>query len=498
MLRSNEQSANITVIDEDTVPAKTIISIPESKKQKKGNGDELFDEALFLVKEANENIANRKNDRAIELLDKAYSLILSTDENNKQRDDLRLLISKSLVTAYGASIATTSKNKSEIPLVMNPDVEYEIRSFQTRERDFFISAYEKSSLYRAIMVKELRKAGLPEELSWLPLVESGFKIKAFSRARALGLWQFIPSTGYRYGLMRDEWIDERMDVLKSTGAAIAYMSDMHKMFGDWLTVLAAYNCGEGRVMRLIKKQDSDYADYFWDLYRQLPRETARYVPRFLAVLHITNDPEKYGFNLAKISDRSVSDYKIIKTNKPMLLSNIAQYGNVSAELLSEFNPELRFQATPNREYALRVPRDSASTIEQIIDKVPLWRIKVAKDRVGHSFVTHEVKAGESLASIAKKYGTTTKSLRNYNRQALRGGMVSGIQLTIPVRSTKSFKKDSKKNASTAKEHVKRYKVKKGDTLLSISRKTGVSATKIKGINNIKGNTVKTGQSIRLE
>ena len=142
--------------------------------------------------------------------------------------------------------------------ITNADVEKEIRQFQTVERDFFISSYQRSMIYRPVILRELRKAGLPEELSWLPLVESGFKISALSSARALGLWQFIPSTGYKYGLNRDDWVDERMDVEKSTHAAIDYFKDLHAMFGDWLTVLAGYNCGEGRVMRTIAAQHINY------------------------------------------------------------------------------------------------------------------------------------------------------------------------------------------------------------------------------------------------
>ena len=187
--------------------------------------------------------------------------------------------------------------RSEIPIMTNADVEKEIRQFQTVERDFFISSYQRSAMYRPMILRELKKAGLPEELSWLPLVESGFKINALSTARALGLWQFIPSTGYKYGLNRDDWVDERMDMEKSTRAAIDYMKELHTMFGDWLTVLAAYNCGEGRIMRTIASQHINYLDRFWDLYYKLPYETARYVPRFLATVMIIRDPQKYGMDL---------------------------------------------------------------------------------------------------------------------------------------------------------------------------------------------------------
>jgi membrane-bound lytic murein transglycosylase D len=142
-----------------------------------------------------------------------------------------------------------------------------------------------------MILEKLEAAGLPAELSWLPLIESGFKVKALSRARALGLWQFIPSTGYKFGLKRDQYIDERIDFEKSSDAAIAYLKELHNIFGDWSTVLAAYNCGEGRVLRVIRTQNINYLDDFWDLFGRLPFETARYVPRFLAAAPVAQGIE---------------------------------------------------------------------------------------------------------------------------------------------------------------------------------------------------------------
>ena len=141
-----------------------------------------------------------------------------------------------------------------------------------------------------------RKRVCPKSCRGFPLIESGYKVKALSKARALGLWQFIPSTGYKFGLKRDQYIDERIDPIKSTDAAIAYLKELHNIFGDWATVLAAYNCGENRVLRVIRSQNINYLDNFWDLYERLPRETARYVPRFLATLHIMNDLAQYGLD----------------------------------------------------------------------------------------------------------------------------------------------------------------------------------------------------------
>ncbi len=232
----------------------------------------------------------------------------------RQKDDLRLMIARKILEIYTGRRTATIGKASEIPLIMNADVEKEIRSFQTIERNFFERSYERAGYYLPLMKQQLRQAGLPEELAWLPLVESGFQVHALSKARALGPWQFIPSTGYKYGLNRDLFIDERMSVEKSTQAAIAYLTDLHGLFGDWLTALAAYNCGEGRVLKVISRQQINYLDHFWDLYSQLPNETARYVPRFLATLHIVKNPKKFGMNLPEPYAKPIA-YETVKTQQ---------------------------------------------------------------------------------------------------------------------------------------------------------------------------------------
>jgi len=285
---------------------------------------DLMENALDILEVADNYWKNGDIENTLNELDKAYALLLDTNgdvEIARQKDDLRLLISQRIMAVYSSKRGPTNGKASEIQLIMNPDVEKEIRSFQGPEREFFTSSYLRSGLYREIIVTELKKAGVPEELFWLPLVESGFKVSAYSSARALGLWQFIPSTGYKFGLTRDEWMDERMDVLKSTRAAIAYLKELHAMFGDWLTVLAAYNCGEGRVLRVISSQHINYFDRFWDLYSRLPHETARYVPRFLATLHIVRNPAKYGFELQTTTD-TLMNYETVKVDKMMKLSDV--------------------------------------------------------------------------------------------------------------------------------------------------------------------------------
>ncbi|MFP3928503.1 MAG: lytic transglycosylase domain-containing protein, partial [Desulfobacteraceae bacterium] len=268
---------------------------------------DLIDSAMEFYQASSDFWEQGDLENALDALDKAYSLILQVDDESEpailqQKEDLRITISRRIIEVYSSRFTVANGSYKAIPLDMNEEVEKALKLLKGRDRNFFMEAYRRSGIYRPMILEKLQEAGLPEELSWLPLIESGYKVRALSSARALGLWQFIASTGYKYGLKRDQWIDERMDPEKSTEAAISYLKELHQIFGDWTTVLAAYNCGERRVLNRIKSQKIQYLDNFWDLYRELPRETAFYVPKFLAVLHILNDPEAHGFDLPPVHE----------------------------------------------------------------------------------------------------------------------------------------------------------------------------------------------------
>ena len=486
--------------DEITV----VVPSENSKKDKEEEQEEeqdLMEKALDLMEVADNYWEKGDVENTLNILDKAYALILDTNGDTavtRQKDDLRLLISRRILAVYSAKQSATNGKASEIPLITNADVEKEIRSFQGQERDFFISSFQRSGMYRPIIIKELKKAGLPEELSWLPLVESGFKISALSRARALGLWQFIPSTGYKYGLNRDEWIDERMDVEKSTEAAIAYLKELHGMFGDWLTVLAAYNCGEGRVLRVISSQHINYFDRFWDLYYKLPNETARYVPRFLATLHIIKDPQKYGMDLGSTIEKPV-DYEFVKANKVMKLQDIALKLEISEETLNLLNSELRYKITPDREYDLKIPAVSIARYNSVAVEIPeSEKPKFSSGRM--VFVRHRVKSGETLGSIAKRYKVSTASIASFNN--VKKGLVAGQKLKIPiyrvVRMTRN-NQASKMNRVQASAHQSKnmYKVKRGDTLLIIAKRFNIPVNQLKEINNLDSNSIRVGQILKI-
>ena len=457
---------------------------------------DIMEEALVLLNESHDYWVNGDLETALEMLDQAYAILLDLNGNPdiaRQKDDLRLMISKRIVTLYN-SIATNAKGaRSEVPIMTNADVEKEIRQFQTVERDFFISSYQRSALYRPMILKELKKAGLPEELSWLPLVESGFKINALSTARALGLWQFIPSTGYKYGLNRDDWVDERMDMEKSTLAAIEYMKELHMMFGDWLTVLAAYNCGEGRIIRTIASQHINYLDRFWDLYYKLPYETARYVPRFIATVMIIRDPQKYGMDLGNGKTPALS-YETVVINKSVRLSDIARKMEVPEDTMNILNAELTHRITPNRPYKLRVPTEMSGQFMTVIDEIPLadtHRETFRKKR--NVAITHKVRKGETLASIAGKYKTTVVAIRSANQLSKKDMAVAGQKLSIPIPISAGESGITKKS-----EAIIRHKVKKGDTLASLARKYDISSSEIKRVNRLESDQLKVGQTIRIE
>lgn len=469
-------------------PSPQIITDPMEEAE----GD-IMEEALVLLNASHGYWVNGDFEAALELLDEAYALLLDTNGNPniaRQKDDLRLMISKRILTLYN-SIQTNAKGiRSEIPLIVNPDVEKEIRQFQTVERDFFISSYHRSAMYRPIILRELKKAGLPEELSWLPLVESGFKINALSTARALGLWQFIPSTGYKYGLNRDDWVDERMDMEKSTRAAIDYLKELHTMFGDWLTVLAAYNCGEGRIMRTIASQHINYLDRFWDLYSKLPHETARYVPRFIATVLVIRDPQKYGIDLGA-GKMSALSYETVQINKSMRLQDIARKLEYPEETLNILNAELRHRVTPNRPYKLRVPTDTAGELLKVVDEIASAETPRESSRRGVA-IKHRVRQGETLASIAGKYKTTEGAIRNANPHLKKKPLAAGQRLNVPIQGSRIASTKVQKQAS-----VINHKVQKGDTLLSVARKYDITTADIRKANHLEGDKLKLGQTLRI-
>jgi len=452
-----------------------------------------LDEALELCELSQDYWQQGELENAVEALDRAYALILSVDTSDQpkliqQKEDLRFMISKRILEIYASRNIVVNGNHNAIPIAINRHVQAEIDLFtKGNERSFFIESYKRSGLYRDRIAGALKEAGLPEELSWLPLIESGFKVNALSRSRALGLWQFIPSTGYKFGLQRNKFIDERMDPDKSTRAAIDYLKELHGMFGDWSTVLAAYNCGEGRVLRVIRSQNINYLDNFWDLYERLPRETARYVPRFLATLHVLNHPEQYG--LENLAADPPLEYETVTINKQTGLRNIAESIDVDENSLMALNPELRYKILPDDSYSLRVPPGSGEMLLAKIDHLPVSQPPQP------AYVYHRVRPGETLSVIARRYRTSVGSIMRANNMRRSNYIVAGKRLKIPQRGymNNTLQAAQKPPHGEAVTHT----VQKGDSLYIIAKHYGTTTAKIQELNNLSTTDLHIGQVLTI-
>lgn len=466
---------------------------PVKNEKTAKEGQPLLDEALAFCEEAQSLWQKGELEKALDALDNAYALIVDVDTQEdvkliQQKEDLRFLISKRILEIYASRNIVVNGHYDEIPLKMNRHVEKEIKRFTGYEKKFFIQSYARSGKYRSYILQELKKAGLPEELSWLPLIESGFKSKALSRARALGLWQFIPSTGYKFGLKRNSYIDERIDYMKATDAAIAYLKELHSIFGDWATVLAAYNCGEGRVLKVIRTQNVNYLDNFWDLYERLPLETARYVPRFYATLHIIKNPEKYGF------DNLVADppleYDTLAVNRQLHLKDVAKAMGTDLKKLKDLNPELRYNLLPPESYTLRIPKGTKEAMLAKIDTIPISKLPQ------RTYTYHRVRRGQTLSIIAKRYRTSVRAIMRANNMRRSHYIRAGKRLRIPLRGY-TYAKSSNRTKQSSIPSSGRHYVRKGDSLWIIAKRYATTVHKIRKANKLSSNHLYIGQPLKI-
>lgn len=454
-----------------------------------------IDQSLEWCNQAQEMWEAGRLEDALSYLDDAYATLLEIDPDvsldiNQQKEDIRFLISKRILEIYASRQVVVAGSHDEIPITLNEHVQYEIKRLTGPEKQFLINSLKRSGRFRPYILSQLKAAGLPEELSWLPLIESGYQIRALSSARALGLWQFIPSTGHKFGLARNQYIDERMDPEKSTRAAIAYLKELHNLFGDWTTVLAAYNCGEGRVLRTIRNQRLNYLDNFWDLYQDLPRETARYVPRFLATLHIIQNLDTYGITVD--NPLHPLPYRSFDVKKQLRLTDIAREISVSADELRELNPELRDDILPPESYRLKIPASKSDIFLARVDKI---RTTYSAPQLTTGTVYHKIRRGETLSSIATRYGTTVNAVARANNIRRNHRIIAGSTIKVPA-SGKTYNAASK-NTAAKKQTPVRYKVKKGDSLWQIAKKFSTTTKEIMRANNLSNATLHVGQVLTL-
>ncbi len=487
----NNQTVQESLFQEDITNQEE--EVKGEKEEKANDPLVILEEALYAYQDAQLAWDKGDLDTALIALDEAYSLILKLrlppdDPLIQEKNELRRMIAQRIQEIYASQETVVGNNHQSIPIEENEHVLKEIKLFQERERNLFELSYIRSGRYRQIILEELRRAGLPEELSWMPMIESWFNTRAFSRARALGLWQFIASTGNRFGLKRDQHIDERMDPIKSTRAAVKYLTELHTHFGDWTTALAAYNCGEYRVQRIIRSQAINYLDNFWDFYLKLPRETARFVPRFIATLLIINNPEKYGFDLP--TPDPPLQYETISINKPVRLSSLSEALGLEAEELATLNPELRQKSTPDGEYLLKVPVGLSEQTLASIDTLPRYNPPVV------NYMYHYVRRGETLSEIAERYRTSVSAIARLTGLRSVNFIRPGQRLKIPVRGGSSSYASPPPLIREGEQLI--YVVRRGDSLSKIARDYNTTIQKIKEDNSLMSNNLDVGQKIVIQ
>jgi len=362
----------------------------------------------------------------------------------------------------------------KIDLFAKSIIQDRIRLFKKRGISRIKFYVERGKTYIPIIKEIFDRYDIPDELVFLPLIESHFDIKARSSAGAAGLWQFMPQTARMYGLTINKWIDERYDVYKSTEAAALYLKDLYGIFEDWSLALASYNTGEGVIIRKINKYGGLN---FWDIDEYLSKETRNYVPNFLASVAVVRE-------ILENEHFSYSDKKleVLSVNKPISLVYISSLTGISVKTLKELNPHLKKGITPPMQgtYNIYLPRGYRDLVESALEKAPL-----------KSFVTLEtyiVREGDTLSKIARRFNTSVNYLKNINKlkeTALKAGTVMKVPSFIKAYPMyyKGILEISEDVVYTSKGVV--YVVKKGDTLSKIARKFNVPLRTLKKWNKVK-------------
>jgi membrane-bound lytic murein transglycosylase D len=379
--------------------------------------------------------------------------------------------------------------KYDFPVYINKQVISYINYLTTgKKRERVALGLDRLVRYRELFNRIFQEEGLPQDLMYFGLVESNYSTRAYSRARAKGIWQFISWTGRKYGLRVDWWVDDRSDPEKSTRAACRYLKDLYAQFEDWYLVLAAYNSGEGRVGRTLKRYPN--LDY-WEICarRKLPRETRNYVPAILAAIIIGKDPQRFGF-----SPEPADPFRFdtVDIPSPTDLQIVAEALGVPLDTLQELNPALRRRVTPpdTDTYTLNIPVGADGDKLAYLQELPM------KERL--KWIQHPVRSGDNLWNISRKYGVSIAALKSYNKLRGRNPILRiGQVLLVPLSNLSPSATPYSGGSPAEPITTGAYTVRRGDTLWGISRRSGVSVNAIKQRNGLRSSLLRVGMRLDL-
>ncbi len=388
-------------------------------------------------------------------------------------EDVTFAVDPNIVAKAQADLATTN---SDLPLVVNDYVAVFINFFANTKKghNTLLHSFERSGRYKAMIQRVMAEEGVPQDLIYLAVAESGFQPRALNRrSHAGGMWQFMPHGNY--GLARNAYVDERFDPEKSTRAYARYMKFIYDQLGDWYLSMAAYDHGTGNIQREVQK--TGYAD-FWELYKrhELPRETQNYVPEILAAIIIANHPAQYGFDDVTLDPPVLTD--TVTINYPVNLRLVSDIVGAPVDELTALNPSLlRMTTPPDAPFDLHLPGGMAAVFEQ--------RIALFPEGKRNAWRYHRVAAGDTLASVALRYRVTVAELAAANQLRSSDGIEGVEALLVPT-------------APVAEPvHTRIYIVRRGDTLVTISDRFGVSLNQLRRWNRITGIKVQPGLRLHV-
>jgi len=402
----------------------------------------------------------------------------------------------SLVTAKPADLFDRIRSGFMLQDVDQPAIDSQVNWFANHP-DFLQRTWSRASLWLYYIVGQLEQRNMPRELALLPVIESAFEPYAYSRARAAGLWQFISDTGRRFGLKQDYWYDGRRDPIEATRAALDYLQTLHDEFnGDWLLAIAAYNCGELTVTRAVQRNERrGLPTDFWHL--KLPTETRGYVPELLAMRRIVATPARYGLSLEGLPDEPY--FVQVDTGGQIALKVVAQIANISVDDIYELNPAYQRWATdPTPPYRLLVPADAAEGLQQTLAQLtPDQRMDVDH---------YTVRRRDTVASIARRYGTTPAVIRELNNLSASERPVIDTELRVPSRDIQLPEKVAR--AAKLADSPARYRrghrrprihiVHRGDTLYSLAQRLGTDVNTLAELNGMSpDDPLRAGQRLRV-
>ena len=380
-------------------------------------------------------------------------------------------------------LAKVEPSDFDIPVVVNPSVTKWMRYFLGRGRKWTTRYLERASRYQPMMHRMLADAGLPSDLVYLSMIESGYSNQARSVASAVGLWQFMTPTGRAYGLRIDYWADERVDPEKSTAAAIAFLTDLYDMWGDWYLAWASYNAGPGRVNGAVKKHGTKD---WWVLasHDTLADETREYVPKLIAAAIIGHNPELYGFEV--LNPEPELRYQSVEVAGAVTLDVIAECAGVGVAQIEALNPSLlRGSTPPQGTTEVRIPEGTFEAFSVAFEKIP------PSERV--SYRRHRVQRGESLTGIAKSYGVDPAEIASLNRIKDANRIYVGMELVIPVVGVEGAPVDAPEQVTTTV-----HTVRNGDTLAAIATRYNVTVDQIVGWNEMgDADHITVGQKLTI-